>query len=827
MNLSHQMALRLGIILVVLAAVFSILSWTLFSPAFGRLEESIAERSLRCMRGFVDEQVVDLQGSIADWAVWDETRQFALGVYPGYLDSNLVTTTLERLRLDLFIVMDTRDSLLAIVGSGSTGFTPPDSDLALLCGPGTAISEISDSPAGGLAWVGGRPAAVAIHPILPTSGQGESAGNLVFVRYLDGILRASPFEMHGIVTTLLPVTPGGDGGILFTRVSRDLMTASSAIPVLAGSPMTLSVSMDRVISSGGHRILLLINLFTALCGLVFSLCSLVVVRQLIVSRLSVLLSRLGAGQHHGIDTDRDELESVHQAVEPLLARIESLTERLRSQEEQNQAVISAVPDFMVTLDRAGTILSVHAGYGNYEAIPPGEMIGRSALDFALESPAPSSIGSMIERVLDTGLVERFEIVLTIEGQPRTYDASMVSLGGDRALVVIRDTTQKKRIEAESARIERLESLGLLAGGIAHDFNNCLAAVLGSLDLALLPSSADRISGILDRARRACDSARTLTQKLLTFSAGGDPVLERVEVPALVRDTVESQLSGTGIHLETDFPPDLWKMLADREQMIQVVRNITANAVEAMGGSGTLTVSARNWRSDPTVPSLGPGRYVNLTIRDTGAGIPHNRLSRIFEPYYTTKPDAQGLGLSVCHSVVRRHGGHIEAHSSTQGAEFRIWIPAAEPLPEQQRHDAAGAARIPVGGRVLLMDDDPVVLETVGEMLQSFGMSVVPARDGSEVLSRMSEAARTGRPFDLLFLDLVIPGGIGGVEVLARVRRQYGTFPAVVFSGYSADSVLADYRAHGFSSVLKKPFGLEELKSAITAALAAGPGRSQG
>jgi signal transduction histidine kinase/sensor domain CHASE-containing protein/CheY-like chemotaxis protein len=827
MNLSHQMALRLGIILVVLAAVFSILSWTLFSPAFGRLEESIAERSLQCMRGFVDEQVTDLRGSIADWAVWDETRNFALGLHPDFLDSNLVTTTLGRLRLDLFIVMDSKDSLLAVVSTGSTDVDTVDSSLAALCGPGTAISAIASSPASGLAWVGGRPAAVAIHPILPTSGLGEPAGNLVFVRYLDGMLRSSPFELHGIVTTLVPAPPRGEDSISITRVSADLMTASGEIPVLAGSAMTITVTMERVISSGGRRILLLINLFTALCGLVFSLASLVVVRQLIVSRLAALLSRLGAQQHHGVDSGMDELESVHQAVEPLLARIENLTERLRRQEEENQAVISAVPDFMVTLDRAGTILSVHAGYGNYEAIPPGEMVGRSILDFNLASPAPSAVASMIDRVLETSLVERFEIILPAEGQPRMYDASMVSLGSDRVLVVIRDTTQKKRIEAESARIERLESLGLLAGGIAHDFNNCLAAVLGSLDLALLPSSADRISGILDRARRACDSARTLTQKLLTFSAGGDPVLERVEVPALVRDSVESLLSGTGIRLETDFAPDLWKMLADREQMVQVVRNIASNAIEAMGASGTLAVSAINCRSDSGLPALGPGRYVSLVFRDTGGGIPHNRLSRVFEPYYTTKPDAQGLGLSVCHSVVRRHGGHIEAHSSTHGAEFRIWIPAAEPQAEPRQTDAAGAARIPVGGRVLLMDDDPVVLETVGEMLQSFGLSVVPARDGSEVLSRMSEAARTGRPFDLLFLDLVIPGGIGGVEVLARVRRQYGSFPAVVFSGYSADSVLADYRAHGFSSVLKKPFGLEELKAAIINALAQGqnPGRT--
>jgi CheY-like chemotaxis protein len=358
---------------------------------------------------------------------------------------------------------------------------------------------------------------------------------------------------------------------------------------------------------------------------------------------------------------------------------------------------------------------------------------------------------------------------------------------------------------------------VLAGGIAHDFNNCLTAVLGNLDIASQCTPEARTAMALDRAKNACDTARQLALKLLTFSAGGEPMRKPVRVEDLVREIVPPMLAGTAVRLELSLAAGLERILADPDQIAQLLRNIVSNSLEAMGSRGILRISSSNLDSDGTT-QIPEGRFVQISIADTGPGISQEDIGRIFEPYFTRKPDGQGLGLTACFSIVRKHGGQIEALTGPGGAEIIVWLPVAEKsLPADARGATARAVDLS-GRRALVMDDDPLVLETFLEMLKSMGIEAAGARDGSEAVQLFLEAERTRKPWDLMILDLVVPGGMGGLEALARIRKASSSARAIVSSGYSADAVLSEYREHGFDGALRKPFTLSELRAALESAL---------
>ena len=389
----------------------------------------------------------------------------------------------------------------------------------------------------------------------------------------------------------------------------------------------------------------------------------------------------------------------------------------------------------------------------------------------------------------------------------------------------RQLEHQARLEAEVQRAARLESLGVLAGGIAHDFNNLLTIIMGNLGLAMLNDKVKAAAGdYLREIERGAIRAAALTQQLLTFAKGGDPLRTTVPLPDIVRAAAELVLHGTSARCDYNVVPGLWNANVDKDQITQVVQNIVLNSVQAMPHGGVIRVSLSNDEIAPGVKAgLAAGRYVRLVIADSGEGIRPDILPRIFDPYFSTKKTGGGLGLATVYSIVKKHHGHIEVDSTPgQGTTFTLWLPAADTAPPEPPPPAPApvAAAAPVRtARVLLMDDEESIRWLGATLLQRMGLEVTVVAEGAAAVREFSAARRDGRPFDLVILDLTIPGGMGGRETMEVIRRMDSRVPAIVSSGYSSDAVLADFRSFGFQAMVAKPYEIDQLIGTIKQVLA--------
>lgn len=386
-----------------------------------------------------------------------------------------------------------------------------------------------------------------------------------------------------------------------------------------------------------------------------------------------------------------------------------------------------------------------------------------------------------------------------------------------------EIAERERMEAELSRVQKLESLGLLAGGIAHDFNNLLGAIMGNISLAMLDVDPENSAyQQLTKAERASFRAQELTRQLLTFSRGGAPVKKTITLPGIITEAAGFSLRGSRVLHELSIAADLWPVEADEGQMMQVFNNLLINADQAMPAGGIIRIAAGNIVLGPgDVPSLAAGRYVAITVRDEGTGIPGDHLGKIFDPYFTTKQKGSGLGLAATYSIIRKHDGHITVESELgKGTVFHVYLPASEgevaPPPRQEKF-VRGI------GAVLIMDDDEDMRKTTGDMLLRMGYTVAYAGEGNEAIAKYQEARAAGRPFAAVIMDLTVPGGMGGKEAIGKLLAIDPAVRAIVSSGYSDDPVMADFRACGFRGVAIKPYRIRELSEVVAAVIGNGPG----
>ena len=419
-----------------------------------------------------------------------------------------------------------------------------------------------------------------------------------------------------------------------------------------------------------------------------------------------------------------------------------------------------------------------------------------------------------------------------EEMPDVYEANIVSKKGDLRFCefaikkityqglgsfmgIVRDITEYKDMEKEREKADRLESLGILAGGIAHDFNNFLTGILGNISLAKLHlNPEDSAYEILEESEMAAQSARSLTQQLLTFSKGGKPVKINMDVRDLMQNSASFVLSGSNVRCDFDFPKDMWNVKADRGQLSQVFNNLILNADQAMPGGGLIKVKGRNVKvKEDDNLDLKKGKYVKIDIQDEGVGIPEDKLRKIFDPFFTTKQKGSGLGLSTVFSIVKRHEGCIIVQSEIEkGTTFSVHLPAVD----KEIAPPKEIVKIPHGkGKVLIMDDKSFVRNVAVKALKLFGYEVEGVADGSEAVALYKEEIKKGKPFDVIILDLTIPGGMGGEDTLRELREINPKVKAIVSSGYSDDPVIAEYKKHGFNATVNKPYQYEELCAVVT------------
>ncbi|WP_051617027.1 hybrid sensor histidine kinase/response regulator [Desulfonatronovibrio hydrogenovorans] len=498
--------------------------------------------------------------------------------------------------------------------------------------------------------------------------------------------------------------------------------------------------------------------------------------------------------------------------------------RLAMEKEQLDVTLRSIGDGVIVTDIRARVVLINPAAEEIIGVTKADSEDRDleevlqTLDVdagqPVENPALQALaaGDVVQMAGNTRIIHQDgqEVFVAISCAPiRDFQGDIKG-----SILIIRDVSGQRKMEQDMLKIQKLESLGLIAGGLAHDFNNILTAIGSHINLARihLPHGLENTLAKLDQAEKACLRASDLTRQLLTFAKGGAPVRRWVSPGDLVRSSVEFILAGTRVKPDFTLPEDLWMVHVDPGQISQVINNLVLNSVQAMEDGGAIQVQGTNLDLTGTqkdIP-LKPGRYVTLSLTDSGEGIPEVNLSKIFDPYFTTRATGTGLGLSIVYSIVKQHDGHVRVWSEQgRGATFTLYLPAGVG-PEIQEPGLDDQDMKDTTARVLFMDDEEMIRESVQELLQAEGFEVDVAAHGLEAVEKYEAALNQGRSYQVVIMDLTVPGGMGGLEAMTRLKEMDPGVKAVVSSGYSHDPVMAGYLEYGFVEVLAKPYPLTEL-----------------
>ncbi len=518
--------------------------------------------------------------------------------------------------------------------------------------------------------------------------------------------------------------------------------------------------------------------------------------------------------YHQFDADRAMLER----------SLEMSSQELLQANSEMRTVFQAIPDLFFRLDQDGTILdfraSTPAGHHPFST----DLVGKRIHDIPWKEAAARFEEALV-KVRESRTMVSIEYALDLKGQRQCYEARVLPMLESQVIAIVRNITERKQIEEERLKISKLDSISLLAAGIAHDFNNLLAVIIGNLSITKENTRPiEPVYETLSNVEAAAHRAKKLVRQLLAFSGNGMAVRKATIVGSLLRESATFALSGSNVGCTFSIAVDLHPILADEGQIGQVIDNLVINAKQAMPGGGTIHIAAENAvveeGDDCRIPIV-PGKYVKIVVSDEGAGIPQEHLSRIFDPYFTTKQAGTGLGLAVAYSIVKRHDGHIAVKSEVgSGTSFTIFLPALlertglvtprDTMPERGR------------GRVLVMDDEETVRRTTGKMLERLGYTVGFAECGEEALDAYAKARQAGQPFDAIIADLTVPGGMGGKEAVRELLKLDPDVRAIISSGYLEEAVTADFTKWGFCGILAKPYDVHELAEALQAVLRGAP-----
>lgn len=548
-------------------------------------------------------------------------------------------------------------------------------------------------------------------------------------------------------------------------------------------------------------------------------------------RLAVKMMKRGARDYFIKDSSLIELlpSIVTQTFEQIQQeqRLTLTEETLREERERMAITLSSIVEGVFTTDTRGRITYMNHMAEELSGWKPRDAMGRSIEEVVrfLHSGVNKENAHPVTRVLEIGTplhpIDHYPLFDPTNGErPVVYSVSPLRRSDGNllgAVLILRDMTERIKLDEERLKASKLDSLGLLAGGIAHDFNNLLTTILGNISMTKAwVNSRDHLFNFLSEAENASLRAKKLTQQLLTFAKGGTPLKKPLALQQVIPESAAFALSGSSTYCQCEIPDDLWQIEADEGQISQVIHNLAVNAHQAMPTGGTLTIRAENMTETTAQAQQNglaeAGKYIKLTIQDNGNGIPPYALQKIFDPYYSTKQTGSGLGLSTAYSIIANHHGRIAASSiQGQGATFVIFLPAA-----QETTPVSQASLSPVAGegRVLVMDDEESIRLVLSEMLQYLGYDVQCAAEGKEAFERYQEAYHAQQPFNAVILDLTVPGGWGGKDTVQHLRQFDPQVKAIVASGYCSDPVLSRYSTFGFHGVVAKPFRLTELSQVL-------------
>ncbi len=528
---------------------------------------------------------------------------------------------------------------------------------------------------------------------------------------------------------------------------------------------------------------------------------------------------------------KDRWVSKTKLLEKEIEKRKIIEKELISQRESLTVTLRSIGDGVITTDLKGKIVLINKITEEQTGWSQKEAFGKQIQEVfkIINEKTGEPCENPVEKVLSTKKIislANHTVLIAKDGTRLAIEDSGAPIFDNESkiigtVLVYRDVTEKKRTAEKLIKIEKLESIGILAGGIAHDFNNILSAILGNIELAkTYTDSTNRAFPLLEEAKKASIRAKDLTNQLLTFSKGGIPVKQTSSIKQIITDSANFVLHGSSVICSHKIPEDLWQADIDASQISQVIQNIIINACHSMPKGGVINILCENISNTDKETLLSPDqKYIKISISDSGCGIQKKNINKIFDPYFSTKEEGSGLGLAICHSIISQHEGSISVQSEiNRGTTFTIYLPASTEGTQNTISTDYDTNKNNHHAKIMIMDDEKMIRDVAKQMLEQFGHKVLSAKDGNEAIRIYKEHFKNNYPIDVIIMDLTIREGMGGKDAVRKILQINPEAKIIVASGYSNDPIMSNYKDYGFEASIAKPFQLMTLNNLIQSIL---------
>jgi PAS domain S-box-containing protein len=780
-----------------------------------------------------------------NWACWDDTYNFVQDHDQQYIDVNLNTTSIDSIGVNLIVYIDNtgKDVFDVYYNSEnrSIGQTPSSTLRTLLNNP--LLQDHNNSLSTyGLIQLPSGPCIVSAYSILHSNNSGPSAGTLIFGKYIDETLQQKISKICGAPVLLTDFNSpdstntqaiakkglSNETHYFLADMNQSTVLSYGFINDINGHPgLLVSVQLARTAYNQGITSLTMMSIAIFSFGISIIVIIYLLVNRVVIARLTNLeddVNRIGKNGNDGqrvTTSGKDEIYSLAEEINGMIESLEKRGRALQESEERYRSIMEQSVSAIFIIDpETKSILHSNQAFKTMFGYSTGEL---PQLQIYSLSPNDTFFESVLNRIKYEHRVVGIEMKLTGKaGKPLDVEisGSTIEYEGHLALCITAwDVSERHQAEESREQIERLEAVGNLAGGMAHDFNNLLTGIMGNVSLMKNQEQSNPLTiERLNNTEIAALRAKDIALELMSLARGGEPIRQHLNIVELIKSTAGIFHHYPKIQYRFTIPSDVIMVDIDPGQISRAFANLFVNAKDAMvdGGLVEVSVSYCEFAGGEHYP-LAAGRYVLVTVKDSGTGIPPDVLPRIFDPFFTTKECGYGMGLSVVYATIKRHNGTVEVDSILgKGTTFRIFLPASETISTNEESQKVNYVRreCNVNGRVLLMDDQDVVIDIASEMLRVLGYEVGISRDGAEALEAYRESMLQDRRYDVVIMDLTIPQGMGGKEAVKRLLKIDPNAKVIVSSGYSSDPVMANYYEHGFIGVLPKPFDLSQLAQAV-------------